>query len=103
MKELVRRPDAKDNQVGGGLKRKKLERSGRKIYQLRGVGDGTEKGRQRQPGRRRSEEERAGTEPDAKIDQLGGEGVGTEIGRQRQPGRRSSEEERAGMELRKNW
>jgi hypothetical protein len=54
--------------------------------------------RQRQPGRRRSEEERAGTEPDAKINQLGGEGAEAETGSQRQPGRRSSEEERAGTD-----
>ncbi len=32
-----------------------------------------ETGRQRQPGRRSSEEERAGTEPEAKINQLGRE------------------------------
>jgi hypothetical protein len=64
-----------------------------------------ETGRQRKPGRRSSEEKRAGMEPGAKINQLGEGGAGTEIGRQRQPGRRTGEAQmrkELETELRKN-
>ncbi len=44
-------------------------------------GAGSKTGRQRQPGRRSSEEGRAETEPDAKIYQLGGEGAEKELER----------------------